>query len=392
MKMNKIILVFVVATCLLLILGIPGNAGPVKGPVVKIGITLATSGKGASYGKMCTVAAKMAEEEINKAGGIGGVPLQLIFEDNRGDSTESVLIARKFATQDKVLAIGGIFWSSVFEVIAAQVPELKIPVISCGSVKPGICQISKGWGFRNTSTDDKNIVPTVEFFKKKYNIKTVALVYDSKDAWAKNVGTEIFPMACKKAGITIVNADNPITYEVGDIDFSAQVARLQGLKFDGVLIGGIAPEGGHILKEMRRRGLNQPACGALGWFSPDFVKVGGKAVEGAIFGVGFWPDNPDPKTQHFVKEFSRRTGGAEANYRDVGIYDSLFLLKDIIEKKGVTNDPANLEKDRELVKQGLKETKGFDGAGGKIAFDENGDGIKDTYVLMIKNGRVVKAE
>lgn len=392
MKMNKIVFVFVVASFFLLIFNIVAHGGPIRGPVVKIGITLGTSGPGATYGKMCTVAAKMAEEEINKAGGIGGVPLQLIFEDNRADSTESVLIARKLATQDKVLALGGIYWSHVFEVTAAQAAELKIPVISCGSVKPGITQISKGWGFRNTSTDDKNVVPTVEFFKKKHNIKTVALVYDSKTAWSKNVGTEIFPMACKKAEITIVNADNPITYEVGDIDFSAQVTRLQGLKFDGALIGGIAPEGGHILKEMRRRGLNQPVCGALGWYSPDFAKVGGKAVEGAIFGVGFWPDNPDPKAQHFVKEFARRTGGAEANYRDVGIYDSIFLYKHVIEKYGVTNDPANLEKDRELIRKGLKETKDFQGAAGKISFDENGDGIKDTYVLMIKDGRVVKTE
>ncbi|OGP87884.1 MAG: hypothetical protein A2157_10820 [Deltaproteobacteria bacterium RBG_16_47_11] len=392
MRMNKIKLVFVVAACLLLIFVVIANGGPIKGPAVKIGVQLATSGPTASYGKMITVAAKMAEEEINKAGGIGGIPLQLIFADNRADPGEAVLITRKFIAQDRVLALGGIFNSGPFEPIAAQAAEHKTPVISCGSVKPGITQIGKGWAFRNTSTDDKNVVPTVEFFKKKNNIKTAALVYDSKGAWAKNVGEVIFPMACKKADITIVNADKPITYEWGDIDFSAQVTRLQGLKFDGVLIGGIAPEGAHILKEMRRRGLNQPACGALGWFSPDFAKVGGKAVEGAVFGVGFWPDNPDPKTQRFVKEFAERTNGAEANYRDVGMYDSLFIFKHVIEKYGITNDPGDLEKDRDLIRKGIKELKDFQGAGGKIAFDENGDGIKDTYVLVIKNGRVVKAE
>lgn len=64
----------------------------------------------------------------------------------------------------------------------------------------------------------------------------------------------------------------------------------------------------------------------------------------------------------------------------------------IIEAKGVTNRPEDLARDRERLMQGLTETKAFPGLAGKFGFNQEGDGVKDAYVMMMKNGRWVQVD
>src|SRR5262245_66640768 len=78
---------------------------------IKIGVTQPLTGAFAASGNYVAQGAKIAEEEINKAGGVLGKKIELIIEDNKSNPTEAVATAEKLINSDKVPVLMGA-WSS----------------------------------------------------------------------------------------------------------------------------------------------------------------------------------------------------------------------------------------------------------------------------------------
>jgi len=93
-------------------------AAELSGRSVKIGVMVPLTGKGAEWGAAAQMGSEMAAEEINKAGGIGGVKLKLVFYDTHTREADGITIINKLATRDKVLAVSGPCFSSLCEVIS----------------------------------------------------------------------------------------------------------------------------------------------------------------------------------------------------------------------------------------------------------------------------------
>src|SRR5262245_63777465 len=78
---------------------------------IKIGVTQPLTGAFAASGNYVAQGAKLAEEEINKQGGVLGKKIQLVIEDNKSNPTEAVATAEKLISKDKVPVLMGA-WSS----------------------------------------------------------------------------------------------------------------------------------------------------------------------------------------------------------------------------------------------------------------------------------------
>lgn len=358
--------------------------------VVKIGIPLSMSGKGADYGGLSATAAKMAEEEINKSGGVGGSKVKIIIADTGGDNQQAVNLTRRFATQENALAAVGYIFSGEVEQAFPVANALKLPIISNSSSKPGIMERLRPWGFRNTGTEEKLQAAAIAAWKQRYDIKRVAIVADLRDAYAKDLGLNVFPALLKSADVTIVNGDSPITYNLGDVDFTAQVTRLKSMSFDGVSIGGQYTEGALFIKEMRRQGIKAPVIGGVGFLAREFLEIGKNDVNGTMVGTTFWSEKPDLKLQAFVTEFGNRMKGDKPDYRAAAMYDTLLMLRDIMIKKNITGDPSKLQTEREMLRAGLDEMLPYPGIMGETKFDKLGDGIKEVYTLEARDGRFVR--
>lgn len=358
--------------------------------LVRIGIPLSMSGKGADYGGLSATAAKMAEEEINKSGGVGGSKVKIIIADTGGDNQQAVNLTRRFATQENVLAAVGYIFSGEVEQAFPVANALKLPIISNSSSKPGIMERLRPWGFRNTGTEEKLQAVAIAAWKQRYDIKRVAIVADLRDAYAKDLGLNVFPALLKSTNVTIVNGDSPITYNLGDVDFTAQVTRLKSMSFDGVSIGGQYTEGALFIKEMRRQGIKAPVIGGVGFLAREFLEIGKNDVNGTMVGTTFWSEKPDPKLQAFVTEFGNRMKGDKPDYRAAAMYDTLLMLRDIMIKKNITGDPSKLQTEREMLRAGLDEMLPYPGIMGETKFDKLGDGIKEVYTLEARDGRFVR--
>lgn len=366
------------------------DSSKLSGKEVKIGVLLPKSGPVAALGIQQEIAMNIALEEINSAGGVGGIPLRLIVYDTAGDKNQAISTMQKLINLDKVLAIMGPFLSGECEVTFPIANRERIVASSASSATPGISARNRPWAFRNSTTTDKVYGPVMEKWAREKNVKKVALIFDNKDTMMKTDGTVIFPAVLKQKGIELLDS---VPYMTEDIDFSAQVTRIKNSNPDGIVIAGFYNHAGNILREIRKQGMNQPIFGGIDTGQAKFIEMATpKLAEGVYAATNFWADAPDPKVQQFVTKFKKAYGGKDPHLTAPQMYDNIYISKAIIEEMGVTNKPEDLESDRDKIRQGWAKLKDFPGVMGKTSIDANGDGLKETYALIVKDGKWVRSD
>lgn len=353
-----------------------------SGRFVKIGVMLPLTGKGAEWGEAGQLGSQLAADEINEAGGIGGVKIKLQFYDYHAAEAEGITIINKLATRDKAIAVSGPCFSSVVEVVFPLLNDLKIPVISYCSAKPGLGKLSD-WGFRNSLTSDKQLAPVVTGWKAEYNIKKVVVIHDLEDAVSKAEGSKVFPFLFKKEGIEIQKI---LTYRTKDTDFSAQITEAKALNPDGIALGSCYQQAAAIIKEARKQGLDVPFVGGACTGAPGLIEIGGKATEGTYVSTAAWMDDPSDKVQMFVKAIKARNGNKSFPYSAPRAYDNIYILKMIMEAEGVTNKASDLESDRAKIKAGWAKLANYPGVSGMTTMNDVGDGSGGVRVLKVVDG------
>lgn len=369
--------------------GASGGSGKLSGDAVKIGAIVPSSGPFAEWGKGNTVTLKMLQQQVNAAGGVNGVPLQIHIYDDAADPAQSANLLRKLATGDKVLAVAGPLTSSSAEVAFPIANALKIVSVAQASSKPGVAAANRPYAFRNTIDEGVLAKATVPEWKKEFQIKTAAIIYDAKDAVSSSMGTKVFPPALAAAGITALNGKNPVSFSTGDVDVTAQVTQLKSLNPDGVVIAADYSQAITVLREMHKQGLDVPVVGGTPLISSAILKAAPEIpiVAPATYFVGI----SDRRAKEFTDKVSAALAqagysGIEPNMYDANIYEIVQMFIQAIEKGGVTNDPGQLSGDREKIMNYLTDMSNFQGLSGQIRFNKDGDAIKRFYVVVGKGG------
>lgn len=389
MKKRLFVAFMIVAffTTLSLVLAPSSQAGKLSGDKVKIGAIYSTSGVCAEWGMAAKIAGDIAVEEINAAGGIGGVPIEITWYDVGCKAPPAIPVIQKLATQDKVLVVNGPCQSSVCEVIFPKLNRLKLVLVSFCSSKPGLSALSP-WAFRNTLTSDKQLAPAIEKWKEEYGIKTAVILYNSEDAVSTVEGKKIMPVLFKKYGIKLLKM---FSFQTQTLDFAPFITEIKALNPDGIAVGSCYEHGAKIAIEALRQGIKAPMLGGACNSTPGLIEIGGDAVEGYFGSTAAWIEgNPDPRMVKFLEKFKARSPGGKAPpYGGPRSYDNIYIIKKIMEEEGVTNKPEDLEKDRDKIRQGWKKLKDYDGISGITTMDKNGDGVGGVKTLMVEGGKFV---
>jgi branched-chain amino acid transport system substrate-binding protein len=387
--MTSKILLTTAAVAAAIVISLPlSNAQTAKleGRNVKIGCLVPLTGKGAEWGQGAKPSMEIAVEEINAKGGIGGLPIQLICYDDQTLESEALQQMSRLVDRDKVLAVVGPCFSGPFETIAPQLDErFKTPIDSYCSAKPGLSAMSK-WAFRNTLTSDKQLKPVVDAWLKEYKIKKVVIIYDAEDAVSKGEGAAVLPKLLKDHGVEILDS---LTYRTKDTDYSAQVTKAKSLGTEGIALGSCYQNAAAIAKEMQKQGLNVPIIGGACAGAPGYIEIAGKAAEGTYMSTAAWLDDPRPEVQAYVGKIKPRLNGQLPPYSGPRSYDVVYSFKYCFEKAGITNKPADLDSDRDKVRQCLGTLKDFPGVAGPITMDEVRDGTGITAILKVVNGKYI---
>lgn len=358
---------------------------------IAIGAVVPSSGPFAEWGRSNTVTLKMLEQQTNDAGGINGAKLKITILDDAAKPAQAASSLRKLAGDEKVLAVAGPLTSSAAEVTFPVANEMKVVSTSQASSKPGVAKLNRPWAFRNTIDEGVLAKTTVPFYKKAFNIKTVAVIFDAKDATASTVGKVIMPAVLKANDIIVANENDLLSFNTGDLDVSAQVTKLKALNPDGVVVSADYSQAITVLREMKRQGLIKPVVGATQLISSAILKAAPEipVIAPATFYATMTGPAPEKFTATLTPLLRKESGlpkDIEPSMYDANIYEIVSMYIDAIKKTGVTGKLADLEADRTKIRDHLAKLEGFAGLGGPIGFNDDGDAIKAFYVLQGQNG------
>jgi branched-chain amino acid transport system substrate-binding protein len=394
-KPNITMIVFLSVLVCILGYSTPSFAKSIAGSEIRIGVAVPVTGHGANVGKREAIGAQAAVDVINAAGGVDGVALKLYIEDTASNPQEAVNAVRKLAGDQKVIAIVGPHYSSVGETTFPLGNRLKIVQVAVASSKPGLASANRPYAFRNTLTEDKIAGAVIREFKKRYNVKEVAIITDIKDAVSRAVGTKVLPPSYKAQGINVMTGDKPVTFQTNDTQFKAQITKLKAMNPDGIGMGALGPDALNIITEARRQGMTQPFMSTAPIMEGEVPELGGKAVEGTFSGTIWDISMVTPESKTFVEAYKKRAKTmyaspytATPDYYPVNAYDAVFMIVEAIKKMDVTNKPKDLEKSREKIMKYFTTLSDFKGVASK-GFNEVGDGVKDVHVFEIKGGHWV---
>jgi branched-chain amino acid transport system substrate-binding protein len=159
------------------------------------------------------------------------------------------------------------------------------------------------------------------------------------------------------------------------------LTSVKGLNPDVIFAPGNYGESALLIKQARDLGMDTPILGGDTWEAPEFLSIGGAAVEGAVFSTHFTSEAPVTEVSEvFLADYQAKYGKAANAFAALG-YDAYMVILDAIERAGSADSVA--------IQQALAETEGFVGATGNITLDENGDAVKSAVINKVEGGKFV---
>jgi branched-chain amino acid transport system substrate-binding protein len=352
---------------------------------VTLGVLLPASGKGASYGAQQQSAIDMFMERYADLGKSG--KLKLIIYDTRGENTEAINLTRKLISTDNVLAVVGPQFSAEAEVAFPLGVRGETVILTPMAAKPGIAAANRPWAFRFALTTENDYRPLLDAWLKRHPARKVVVLYDAKDAVSSFDGKTVFPTLLKERGVEVLDM---ISFQTGDIDYSAQVTKAKGLSPDGIVLSALYNEAAHATRELRKQGMNQPIVAGVGVNDPRFIQLAGPAAQGVMAAFDFFAQNPNPAVAAWVGEFEKRFKVQPSNASAL-IYDSLYLMRDCIIRLGLTG--SDMKTERVKLRDCWANMKDREAPlTGATSIDKNGDAIRKPVILEAKGDRFVLAQ
>ena len=246
------------------------------GADITVGFVTSLSGPGASIGIPYEKGVLAAHAD---AGKVGNVNIKLIRLDDASDPSAATRNARKLVEEEKVdvlMGTSGVPGTIAMAVVAA---ETKTPMISLTPSSPP--QGPNGQWLISIPQPPPLMVAAVVEQMKTANVKKAAYIGFS-DSW----GDLVYDATMKNvAGSTIEVVTNE-RYARADTSVTGQTLKIIAARPDAVITGGSGTPGALPYLALAERGYKGGLYGTHALINPDFVRVGGTAVEGVICPTG----------------------------------------------------------------------------------------------------------
>jgi branched-chain amino acid transport system substrate-binding protein len=349
----------------------------------KIGALFAVTGPASFLGEPEKNTAVMLQDQINKAGGINGHPLEIIIEDTKSDETQAVLSAKKLLENDKVLAIIGPSTTGESMALVPIMNTAATPLLSCAAGAP-ITQPAKDrpWIFK-TPQYDVSAVEAIYGHMKKNSISKIGIITISTGFG--DAGRKALLEMAPKFGMTIV-ADEK--YGPKDSDMTTQLTKIKAAGAQAVINWSVGPGQVVVTKNWNALKMGIPLYQSHGWGSKKNIELAGKAAEGVIAPLGrlvVWEKLPDKHPQKAL--LKKYTQDYEAKYKSEPgtfgghAYDSIMMLVEAMKKVG-----PDKKKIKDYIETNIKKWPGTGGIFTMSPDDHCGLDKEAFEMVVVKNG------
>ena len=344
---------------------------------IYIGVSTPLTGNYAEYGQNWKKAMDLGLGWINAAGGVNGRSVELIYTDSKSDPKESAAVAQKYASDKRIVATIGDFTSTACMAAQPIYDQAGLVQLSPTASHPKFAPGSI-WSFGIIGTQAGEGPFMANYAVKMLGKKKIAVLYINND-WG--IATkDYFVNPAKEMGAEILAIE---AFFEADKDFTGVLTKLHGYKPELLYIPSMYNEMALIAKQREKLGwMDVILSGPGSLYSPKLLEIGGSSVNGLYTSCAFFPKDPRPEVQKFVKGFEEKYKGTPNMFAGIA-YDGIYLLTDVIRKAGT---------DRKAIRDELAKTKNFPGVTGKITFTEQRDVVKEYRHLVVKNGEFVLYE
>ena len=279
----------------------------------KIGFITSLSGPATTIGIPYSRGIAAAKEYMSE---IGGEPVDVIQLDDGSDPSAATRDARKLVEEDKVDVLIGTSTASSSNAIAAVADELKVPYLAISPISPPVAEDGLRWVLCVTQPPPL-MIKTVTDRIKQDGVKTLGYIGYS-DAWGDFVykGAKA---AETEGALTIVANER---YARTDTSVVGQVLKVVSSHPEGVLDGGSGTQGALPLLGLADRGYKGKLYGTPAIVNADFIRVGGKAVEGILASGGPVLVADQLPDTHYAKKLSLAFRAAHLKANGVASTDS----------------------------------------------------------------------
>jgi branched-chain amino acid transport system substrate-binding protein len=340
-----------------------------------LGVAGAHSGDLASYGLPSVNAAKLVANKVNAAGGINGMQVEVVAQDDQCKPELATNAATKMVSDEVKIVLGHICSGATKAALPIYL-ESKIVLMSPSATNPPLTQSGEYPNFFRTIAPDDAQAALEVAFAKGMGLKKLAVIHDKGD-YGKGFATfcKEFLEADEAMEVVLFEGVTP-----GAVDYSAVVQKIKSSGAEGVIFGGYHPEASKIVSGMRKKGIDIPFLSDDGVKDDTFIKVAGEYAEG-VYATGPMDFSSNPVYQEAVAAHKAEFGSDPGPFFPEAYSAALALLK-AVENAGST--------DYDKVTEALR-THYVDTAVGKIKFDAKGDAEGVGFaVYQVQDGKYVE--
>jgi branched-chain amino acid transport system substrate-binding protein len=333
---------------------------------ITVGFVTSLSGNASSIGVPYSKGIAAAREYKKE---IGGHKVRFIQLDDASDPSTATRNARKLVEDDKVDVLIGTATAVSTIAMTAVAVELKVPMIAIAPLSEKPVPSDKQWSV--TVVPPPSVMVKVVTDKIRKDGKTDVGYIGFSDSW----GDFVFDgaKAAEARGDIKVVANE--RYARSDTSVTGQILKLLAAKPSSVLIGGAGTQGALPMLSLAERNYKGAVYGTVALANADFVRVGGKAVEGIQVGAapavvaGQLPDGHYAKklSLAFRDAYEKANGSTTKDGFSVSAFDAWLVVDDAAKRVDKTLNPGTAEY-RKALNDAILTTHELPGVSGVYTF------------------------
>ncbi|HAN86767.1 MAG: branched-chain amino acid ABC transporter substrate-binding protein [Bacillota bacterium] len=369
------------ATVALLLMAATGVVRPAKLSPIKIGAAGPYTGDVSKIGLDGLNAIRMAVDEANATGGIGGRKIEIVEADDAADPSKAILVAERLAMDRAVIGVVGPMNSATAQAALPTYQRAGLAIISQSATNPDLTEMGYKVMHRICPRDDAQGPASARFIVETLKPKTVYII-DDKTTYGQGLSDQVEP-ALKAAGVRVLRGQ--ISME--DRDFSPILTRVKSSAPDLVYLGLANPaQAASLIKQAAGLGLKSAYMGGDGLKEKDQLIDGAAGLAEGMFVTSIGRDIKEiPEAREFIRKFESKYGAMSVFGGQS--YEAACILIDAARR--AHSDPMKIT--RANVIAALGKTRDYRGIlGFPISFDSKGDVVgANIFVYQVKGGNFV---
>lgn len=352
------------------------------GAVLKIGGIGPTTGGASAYGIAVQRGMEIAVEEINAAGGINGVQIELNFQDDEHDPEKSVNAYNTLKDWGMQVLIGSVTSNPCIAVAEQSYNDNMFQLTPSGTA---VKCVQYDNAFRMCFSDPNQGLESAKYIGENGLATKVAVIYDSSDPYSVGI-YEAFRAEAANQNIEIVS-DAAFTAD-NKTDFSTAVQGAKNAGAELLYMPFYYTEASLVLAECSKQSYAPLFFGVDGMDGILSVEnFDASLAEDLMYMAPFVANSDDELVKSFVTKYQEKYSEVPNQFA-ADAYDCVYVVKAAAEEAGVTADM-----DASAICDALKTAMTsitFDGITGKgISWEASGEPNKAPLIVQIKGGEGV---